>query len=758
MGADQQITQTVMNVSSALMGFSALKTIMPPGTGEKLSVGLKAVAGGLQSLILTNLPALAKGLDALKVAFAGTGIAAFFTGILKFVKAIPKDLIKLFTTLEGLSAAAVTIVSTGGAGAFQLFDENVPGSFTAPGGPLDFKGDSRAADEKARTAAQSTYDKYGKGKLSEQSNLIMTQYALPRVNRNEDMSSLFKDALAGKETNYLYTAKQLRDTYYEYLGLVRSGVEQGRFVNDGLGKGAGLVKKTADAMKLLVNSQKEVNGNADYLNWALGIAKAKLQSATALLQQLAEGALQKLLNPELVTNPYTGLTEAGRSIEEIMQIEQDMGFAQYENAQGITRSFDEYKDVLNAILPITDADLVNGQLSLQAVKARLKIDKERRVEQEHLRAIAEADYDLGLAQLQMYDESVDPLERGVQMRQAQLKYNKDINDLQQQGLGILVDEAAASDQMRIATAATKRRLDEFKQGQALILNEMKLSFEDYNKDVADILANPKWSAAQKENKIKTRLDDLYKELEDKFGITGVMLNDQLTTLNGIIDGTVAQLGSPALPHVDWGGTLSERLEQGGFGVLKKYLKVTAIDVARLTAAAFAAGNPEAGMQAALLQNRDAVVKRLTMRLGFFTSANGDQRTRLGISRYISDLQGSESYESIVSLYNLISSKLEAIGLAKGGTARSGSLHLVGEQGPELFVPRSTGMVLNNSVSSALLGMLGGGGRGLAMAGAGNVTINVNNPVIRSDGDIRKLADQISKAQASQFRSQGGRLS
>jgi phage-related minor tail protein len=34
-------------------------------------------------------------------------------------------------------------------------------------------------------------------------------------------------------------------------------------------------------------------------------------------------------------------------------------------------------------------------------------------------------------------------------------------------------------------------------------------------------------------------------------------------------------------------------------------------------------------------------------------------------------------------------------LAKGGTAHGGRMHLVGEQGPELFVPRSTGTVLPN---------------------------------------------------------------
>jgi uncharacterized protein YlxW (UPF0749 family) len=61
-----------------------------------------------------------------------------------------------------------------------------------------------------------------------------------------------------------------------------------------------------------------------------------------------------------------------------------------------------------------------------------------------------------------------------------------------------------------------------------------------------------------------------------------------------------------------------------------------------------------------------------------------------------------------------------------------------------------------AVQAQLMGMLGGGG--MAMAGANNVTINVNNPVIRSDNDIRKLANEISKAQASQFRVNGGRLS
>jgi phage-related minor tail protein len=126
---------------------------------------------------------------------------------------------------------------------------------------------------------------------------------------------------------------------------------------------------------------------------------------------------------------------------------------------------------------------------------------------------------------------------------------------------------------------------------------------------------------------------------------------------------------------------------------------------------------------------------------------------------ITRFSGMTDYEKLLTQSNIIDSAISnATGnrFARGGNMQSGRIGLVGEQGPELFLPRSSGMVLSNSISSRLMGMLGGGG--MAMAGANNVTINVNNPVIRSDNDIRKLANEISKAQASQFRVNGGRLS
>jgi hypothetical protein len=59
------------------------------------------------------------------------------------------------------------------------------------------------------------------------------------------------------------------------------------------------------------------------------------------------------------------------------------------------------------------------------------------------------------------------------------------------------------------------------------------------------------------------------------------------------------------------------------------------------------------------------------------------------------------------------------GLAKGGPAKAGQPYIIGEEGPEIFVPKQSGVVLPNS---ALQGMNAGG---TGVGGAGGVT-NITN--------------------------------
>jgi len=72
----------------------------------------------------------------------------------------------------------------------------------------------------------------------------------------------------------------------------------------------------------------------------------------------------------------------------------------------------------------------------------------------------------------------------------------------------------------------------------------------------------------------------------------------------------------------------------------------------------------------------------------------------------------------------------------GGPVTAGGTYVVGEFGPELFSPNSNGSILSNH---NLLSALSAAGA----AGEVNIQITINNPVVRDDSDIRKLADQVS---------------
>tara|TARA_R110000787_G_scaffold24037_3_gene68522 strand:- start:105 stop:2012 length:1908 start_codon:yes stop_codon:yes gene_type:complete len=65
------------------------------------------------------------------------------------------------------------------------------------------------------------------------------------------------------------------------------------------------------------------------------------------------------------------------------------------------------------------------------------------------------------------------------------------------------------------------------------------------------------------------------------------------------------------------------------------------------------------------------------------------------------------------------------GLATGGPATAGQPYIVGEKGPELFIPKNSGTVIPNDATEALSG---GGGMGM---GGGQVTYNINAVDARS---------------------------
>ena len=118
----------------------------------------------------------------------------------------------------------------------------------------------------------------------------------------------------------------------------------------------------------------------------------------------------------------------------------------------------------------------------------------------------------------------------------------------------------------------------------------------------------------------------------------------------------------------------------------------------------------------------------------------------------------------------IAEQFQRVGFAAGGVVRGPrfaagglmpafagggmmpSMALVGERGPEVVaLPRHSRVVPHQEAMNALRG--GGGG------GGGDITVTINNPVVRSDADLREMTRQISTTLAHTtkraIRQQGG---
>ena len=64
--------------------------------------------------------------------------------------------------------------------------------------------------------------------------------------------------------------------------------------------------------------------------------------------------------------------------------------------------------------------------------------------------------------------------------------------------------------------------------------------------------------------------------------------------------------------------------------------------------------------------------------------------------------------------------LAAFGLASGGPAKAGQPYIVGEEGPELFIPKNSGTVIPNDTT---MGIMGAGGPGMGGGAVQNIVIN-----------------------------------
>jgi len=107
----------------------------------------------------------------------------------------------------------------------------------------------------------------------------------------------------------------------------------------------------------------------------------------------------------------------------------------------------------------------------------------------------------------------------------------------------------------------------------------------------------------------------------------------------------------------------------------------------------------------------------------------------GILAQIADAVGG-LFGGIGEMLGLTGGTIEA--RASGGPVNSGQPYLVGEEGPELFVPQSNGSIVPNG----------------GTAGGISVNINMGGVSVRNDSDIRTLSERIAELTTRQLRAAG----
>jgi hypothetical protein len=138
-----------------------------------------------------------------------------------------------------------------------------------------------------------------------------------------------------------------------------------------------------------------------------------------------------------------------------------------------------------------------------------------------------------------------------------------------------------------------------------------------------------------------------------------------------------------------------------------------------------------------------------MRVIFVESSRANANPQNIETRFTAGLTNLKKVMGPLGKYNPIAK------FASGGTIMGPGMFTVGEAGRETLqvVPGGVARVFPRRIRPISgIGAAGGGGGGI------NASVIINNPTVRNDQDIRKLAEEVTRAQRSLLRSSGvGRI-
>lgn len=433
------------------------------------------------------------------------------------------------------------------------------------------------------------------------------------------------------------------------------------------------------------------------------------------------------------------------------------------------------------------------------LRDQVALMKEMIDDRERLKALQEAQVSLQRAELGLYDASKDPFEAAIAMREAAQAKSK----AQEQFTIATMEDTLQGAQAQIDDIQAKydTLLQQLKNDQAMLQNQFQSYFSDYL-DFIQAIADGELTLKQANKKFLERYG-----VENVFGSTkadkALGWDNFLAGAKGLFGVDLGDLKMPE-PLTNFGKNFGENFKTAATNLakwlrdkwpalMKKALTAASTQIAVTKAeAALTALTPPAPQKVGPAE-MDTMLQ-MQMVDGWNTALQGMQKeltsklTKAGKGVYASyfnseigklvasslqrayglikttPVDASAFTTKILNIYEPVQARIRSlfarlngtapspgtmVPRAAGGLIQKGGQYLVGERGPELFVSNNRGMILPNSVTQALLGATGGG------YGGGSV-VNIYNPVVRDDRDIRKMAEKVSAAQNKVLRAYGRR--
>ena len=451
------------------------------------------------------------------------------------------------------------------------------------------------------------------------------------------------------------------------------------------------------------------------------------------------------------------------------------------------------EEAIRAIAVLNEGNLT----TVGALRDQLSVMKEIIDDRERMNQLQEASLAMERAQLGLYDASKDPFEAALAVREAAAGKQK----AQEQYTIATMEDTLQGAEAQIASiqAMYDALLKQLQNDQAVLSNKFNSYFSDYL-DFIQAIADGEMTVKQANAKFLERygVANVFGKTKAEKALGWDNFIKGASNLFGIDIGAITSLESKIN---NFGSNFGDAFKTNAIGIanwlrdkwpalMKAAIKTAATSIGVETAqAALNAIKPptpkKAGpteldeyQQSIIVKNwndsmigmisqlRDKLTKigkngglYYAQMMGNLTNtfklANGAVKSRpqdaTKFNSYMQGIWGTLKGQA-ESLYTRFSGGVKPwiTGYkAQGGMVGAGGSYLVGEKGPELFMPYSRGMIIPSSVTSALMNTMGTN-RGMA------TIINVNNPVIRDDRDIRKMAERVSAAQVSVLRSYGRR--